>query len=304
MSSLLGVEMRSATHQLEMLARSDRYARDLPVGELTQALLEITARLNVYRTYLRNLDVARVDEARIERIVAEARQRRPQLNSQTFDFLRDVLLVKNRPHLLPGQREGRLAFTMRWQQFTGPIMAKAFEDTFLYVYYPLLSLNEVGGDPRPSKVADVPFFQFVSNRQRHWPHAMNASTTHDTKRAEDVRARINVLSEIPEEWENRATQWAKWNAPRRQSVSHHPVPDRNEELFLYQTLLGMWPPEPSQQATLVERLQTYAIKATREAMVHTRWTKPNKAHETALQRFIAAILKPGKKNHFLRDFLA
>jgi len=302
MSSLLGVEMRALAHHLEMLASSSRFARDLPVGELTQALLESTAHLHVYRSYLRNLEVSAADEARIERAIDEARRQRPQLNPQAFDFLRDVLLVKNRPHLLPGQREARLAFAMRWQQFTGPIMAKAFEDTFLYLYNPLVSLNEVGGDPRPSTAPVADFFQFVSNRSRSWPHTMNASTTHDTKRSEDVRARINVLSQIPEQWEKRVSRWSKWNAPHRKTISNHSVPDRNEEIFLYQTLLGMWPQDDSGIATLTERLQAYAIKATREAMVHTRWAKPNEAHEAALQNFIAAILKHGRKNPFLEDF--
>jgi (1->4)-alpha-D-glucan 1-alpha-D-glucosylmutase len=302
MSSLLAVEMRALAHHLEMLASGSRYARDLPVGELTQALLETTAHLHVYRTYLRNLDVSAADEARVERAIDEARRQRPQLNPQAFDFLRDVLLVKNRPHLLPGQREARLAFVMRWQQFTGPIMAKAFEDTFLYVYNPLVSLNEVGGDPRPSTAPSADFFRFISNRARLWPRAMNATTTHDTKRSEDVRARINVLSQIPEEWEKRVTRWSKWNASHRKTISNHLVPDRNEEIFLYQTLLGMWPQDEGGIATLTERLQAYAIKATREAMVHTRWTKPNEAHEAALKDFIAAILKQSQKNSFLQDF--
>jgi (1->4)-alpha-D-glucan 1-alpha-D-glucosylmutase len=303
MASLLGVEMRSLAHHLEMLASNDRYARDLPVGELTQALLETTAHLHVYRTYLRNLEVAPADEKRIERSIAEARARRPQLNSDAFDFLRDVLLVKNRPHLLPGQREGHLAFTLRWQQFTGPIMAKAFEDTFLYIYNPLISLNEVGGDPRPSSVLPGQFLKFVENRSQHWPHSMNATTTHDTKRSEDVRVRISVLSEIPGEWNDCVNRWAKWNSRLRKTVAGHPVPDRNEEIFLYQTLVGMWPQETSGMPAVAERLKAYAIKATREAMVHTRWTKPNEPHERALQLFIAAILKSSDKNAFLADFI-
>jgi (1->4)-alpha-D-glucan 1-alpha-D-glucosylmutase len=304
MASLLGVEMRSLAHHLELLANSGRYARDLPVGELTQALLETTAQLQVYRTYVHNLDVSAQDEAQIQSAITQARAKRPQLNSKAFDFLRDVLLVRNQPHQLPGQRESHLAFVMRWQQVTGPIMAKAFEDTFLYLYNPLVSLNEVGGDPRPAKAPEARFHAFVTHRARQWPHTMNATTTHDTKRSEDVRARINVLSEIPDEWARCVTRWSKWNAPHRGMISGHPVPDRNEEIFLYQTLLGTWPQAQGGMALLVERLQAYAIKATREAMVHTRWTKPNEVHERALQDFIATILKPGRKNLFLSDFLA
>jgi (1->4)-alpha-D-glucan 1-alpha-D-glucosylmutase len=302
MASLLGVEMRALAHHLELLAAAERYARDLPVEHLNHALLETTACLHVYRTYLRNLDVTTTDEARIDRAISEARKRRPQINSQAFDFLRDVLLVKGLPHLLPGQREAHLAFTMRWQQVTGPIMAKAFEDTFLYVYNPLVSLNEVGGDPCLATAATYDLAEFVNDRSKHWSHSMNATTTHDTKRSEDVRARINVLSEFPDEWQKRLTRWAEWNGPLRKQISGQPVPDRNEEIFLYQTLLGMWPQEDSANESLVERLQAYAIKATREAMVHTRWTKPNLPHEEALQKFIASILKSGAKNKFLQDF--
>src|SRR5262249_40119696 len=151
---------------------------------------------------------------------------------------------------------------------------------------------EVGGDPRPTKALQADFFQFVKERSRRWPHTMNATTTHDTKRSEDVRARITVLSQLSDEWGKCVDRWSRWNAPHQKIVRGQPVPDRNEEIFLYQTLLGIWPQEESGVTALVPRLQAYAIKATREAMVHTRWTKPNVSHEHALQSFIAAILKP------------
>lgn len=302
MSTILGIEMRALGHHFQMLAADDRYAREIPRLELNQALVETTAHLGVYRTYIRNLEVPRQDEDRIEQALGKAQARMPQLNIRSFHFLRDVLLLRNRPHLLPGHREARLAFTMRWQQFTGPIMAKAFEDTFLYVYNPLISLNEVGGDPRPSKAPSADFPSFVANRLKEWPHALNASTTHDTKRAEDVRARINVLSEIPAEWRSRLKRWSKQNEVHRKLTDGQPVPDRNEEIFLYQTLLGAWPMDVNEFVTLKNRMKAYAIKATREAMVHTRWTRPNLRHEQALERFIASILKPGAGNPFLRDF--
>jgi (1->4)-alpha-D-glucan 1-alpha-D-glucosylmutase len=302
MSTLLGVEMRALGHQMQVLARDDRYAREIPRNELNQALIETTAHLSVYRTYVRNLEVAHQDEERIKHALSNAQARTPQVNSRSLEFLRDVLLLRNQPHLLPGQREARLAFLMRWQQFTGPIMAKAFEDTFLYVYNPLISLNEVGGDPRPSKAPSANFPKFVTERLRDWPQALNATTTHDTKRAEDVRARISVLSEIPAEWRVQLDRWSRENARHRRLIDGHPVPDRNEEIFLYQTLLGAWPLVAAEPASLTDRMQAYAVKATREAMVHTRWTRPNLRHEQALQRFVASILKPGSKNGFLRSF--
>jgi (1->4)-alpha-D-glucan 1-alpha-D-glucosylmutase len=302
MATLLGVEVRALEHQLQVLARDDRYAREIPRSELDQALVETTAHLSVYRTYIRNLDVSPQDEQRIEQALRDAQARTLQLPSRSFDFLRDVLLLRNRPHLLPGQREARLAFTMRWQQFTGPIMAKAFEDTFLYVYGPLISLNEVGGDPRPLTAISADFSKFVVNRLRDFPNALNATTTHDTKRGEDVRARISVLSEMPEEWRQHLERWSKLNARHRKSIDGQPVPDRNEEIFLYQTLLGAWPLEPTDFSSLPERLQAYVVKATREAMVHTRWTQPNVRHERALQGFVSSIIRSGSKNEFLRDF--
>src|SRR5258706_15143220 len=304
MSTLLGVEMRSLGHQLSLLAAKDRYARDLARSDLMQALFETTAHVSVYRTYVGNLEVAREDAKIIERAIEEARARKFYLQAAHFDFIRDVLLVNNRPHLLPDQREARLTFVMRWQQFTGPLMAKAFEDTLLYVYNPLISLNEVVGEPRPSVAVSETFSHFIADRRKHWPNSMNATTTHDTKRAEDVRARINVLSEIPGQWKERLEHWAKLNEKYKTQLNGQPVPDRNEEIFLYQTLLGMWPADGHEHNSLVDRLQAYAIKATREAMVHTRWTLPNAPHENALKKFVASILKPARSNPFLRDFVA
>jgi (1->4)-alpha-D-glucan 1-alpha-D-glucosylmutase len=304
MSTLLGVEMRSLGHQLALLADKDRYARDLSRSDLTQALFETTAHMPIYRTYTRNLEVSREDAEIIELAIEDALSRKFYLQPAHFDFIGDVLLVKNKPHLLPDQREARLNFVMRWQQFTGPIMAKAFEDTFLYVYNPLISLNEVGGEPRPTAATAESFSRFVADRRRHWPNSMNATTTHDTKRSEDVRARISVLSEIPGQWKERLTRWSKLNSKHKTQVDGQQVPDRNEEVFLYQTLLGVWPSNGNTDAALAERLQAYAVKATREAMVYTRWTLPNTAHENALKKFVTSILKPGGGNAFLRDFAA
>jgi (1->4)-alpha-D-glucan 1-alpha-D-glucosylmutase len=304
MGTLFAAELRSLGHQLALLASQDRYARDLPLMELTQALNETTAGLSAYRTYIRNLEVSPEDRAVIELAVAKAQGIRPELHLLAFPFIRDVLLLHNPPHLLPGQRESRLAFVMRWQQFTGPIMVKSFEDSLLYVYNPLISLNEVGGDPRPSAASPNYFHRLIEARSRKWPYSLNATTTHDTKRSEDARARLNVLSEIPEEWETRLRSWRELNARYKTDVHGQMVPDPNEEIFLYQTLLSMWPFAADERATVLERLQAYAVKATREAMVHTRWTLPNLAHEQALEQFIAQILAAGDDNRFLRDFTA
>ncbi len=303
MNTLLGVEMRSLGQKLAELASQDRYARELSRGQLVEALIEVTASLSIYRTYIRNMELSEHARKYIGEALQEARRRAAHLNSACFDFLEETLLLKNLPHVLPDQREARLAFVMRWQQFTGPIVAKGMEDTALYVYHPLVSLNEVGGAPEPCDVSSrEEFFRFLGARNQNWLHTLNATTTHDTKRSEGVRARINVLSEIPEAWQSHLQLWAQLNARHKEEVEGRPAPDRNEEYFLYQTLLGVWPLERGSCETLVERLQAYLVKATREAMVHTRWTRPNQRHEEALQQFVARILSPGAAEDFLRDF--
>lgn len=303
METLLAVEARALGHQLAMIAEQDRYARDLPQDEIVKALIETTACLSVYRTAMRNFNVTPRERRALRQALAIARRRNPHLDPACFDFLGDVLLLRDGKYLYPEQREARLAFVMRWQQFTGPVTAKGIEDSALYVYNRLISLNEVGGDPRYTAIAVTAFHRFIQRRRRQWPFSMNATTTHDTKRAEDVRARINVLSEIPEEWGKRLIQWRRWNEPHKSRVRGQLVPYPNEEVFLYQTLVGAWPLGENEIPSFTKRLKKYVIKATREANVHTRWTIPNVQHERALIRFAEAILKPDGRNPFLKDFL-
>ena len=303
MSTLLVVEMRYLSRQLGILAEHDRFARDIPRADLAQALIEVTASFPVYRTYIRDMNVPSDAKRYIEAALAAARLRKPNMNSSSFDFVRSVLLMEDGRIHFAEQREARLAFVMRWQQFTGPIVAKGLEDTTLYVYCPLISLNEVGGDPRPSAPSPFEFNSFIDDRRRRWPYGLNSTSTHDTKRGEDVRARINVLSELPGEWRRRLNSWARWNAKKRKVVDRQTAPDRNEEIFLYETLLGAWPLAAADMPAFRKRMKEYVIKATREAMVHTRWTRPNVEHERALTDFVATIIQPGKRNVFLADFL-
>jgi (1->4)-alpha-D-glucan 1-alpha-D-glucosylmutase len=313
MNTLLGVEMNTLGRQLAELASQDRYARELNRAQLIDALIEVTACLGIYRTYIRNIDLPAHAVQYIEEAITNARNRAPQLSPPCFDFLREVMLILNLPHVLPDQREDRLAFIMRWQQFTGPIVAKGIEDTALYVYHPLLSLNEVGGDPRPTQAPSLQdFYTYLGHRRQRHHGSLNATSTHDTKRSEDVRARLNALSEVPSEWKEHLERWAKQNAQHKDQVKGQAVPDRNEEYFLYQTLLGVWPIDPNDSGNndcgsavcqgLIERVQAHLIKATREAMVHTRWTRPNQAHEDALVAFVGKILSPSGNPEFLEDF--
>jgi (1->4)-alpha-D-glucan 1-alpha-D-glucosylmutase len=302
MNTLLGVEMRTLGRLLAELASQDRYARELNREQLIDALIEVTACLSIYRTYIRNMDLTEHDTKYIEEAISAARGRAKFLSPACFDFVRDVLLILNPPHVLVDQREARLTFVMRWQQFTGPIVAKGLEDTALYVYHPLLSLNEVGGDPRPSAATSrEDFYAFLEKRRKRWPGSLGASTTHDTKRSEDVRARLNAVSEMPSEWEDHLKLWAKQNARFKTTESGQSVPDPSEEYFLYQTLLGVWPLDSQACASLLERVQAHIIKATREAMVHTRWTRPNQPHEDALLSFVSGILSNDNAD-FLADF--
>src|SRR5207245_11524430 len=174
-------------------------------------------------------------------------------------------------------------------QFTGRVMAKGIEDTAFYNYNRLVSMNEVGGEPGRSGAFDglQEFHAHNCRRQSAWPHTLNATSTHDTKRSEDVRARINVLSEVPSVWARSVRKWAKMNAHLRRDG----VPDVNEELLLYQTLFGMWPLDDRELPSVSERLRQYQEKAVREAKTHSSWIAPNVAYESALLGFGDAVLQ-------------
>lgn len=302
MRTILGVEMRALGRMLADLARADRYARELEPGELMEALVEVTACLPVYRTYVQTLDLPEAPQKIVPAAIEAARKRRPNLPVACFNFVSDVLLLAAPAHTRPEQREARVAFVTRWQQLTGPVVAKGFEDTALYVYFPLASLNEVGGDPRVASAKPCRFHEFIVERQTHWPNSMNATTTHDTKRSEDNRARIAVLSEIPAEWESALMKWSAINEKFVQAQNGTRMPDKNEEYLFYQTLIGAWPICEDEWSNLVPRLQEYVIKATREAMIHTRWTRPNEAHESALREFVAGVVDRKANGEFCSSF--
>ncbi|MBV9611461.1 MAG: malto-oligosyltrehalose synthase, partial [Acidobacteriaceae bacterium] len=210
-------------------------------------------------------------------------QNRPEIDPDLFDFLRDVLLLRVR-----GAMESE--FVMRFQQFTGPAMAKGVEDTSFYTYNRLVSLNEVGGDPGCFGVTPEAFHAYCAETQRSRPHTMLASSTHDTKRSEDVRARISLVSEIPDAWRDAVHRWSEMNAQYKSNGA----PDRNTEYFLYQTMLGAWPIE-------TDRLLPYIEKACREAKQQTSWLSPNKEFEDGTRNFIEAIYQD---NRFREEFEA
>ncbi len=303
METLFAGEMHALGQHLGGLAERDRYARDLPRKELRQALVEVTAWFPVYRTYVRGFDLSARDRRYLAQALREAARRATEASAPVFDFLRRVLLLEG-PAPEGEQRGEWLRFVMRWQQVTGPIMAKGFEDTALYVYNRLTSLNEVGGDPAGLGVSPGAFHRRAADTAARRPHTMNATGTHDTKRSDDVRARISVLSELPDEWEKRLQAWSSWNRDKKHRVGNRLVPDPDEEILLYQTLLGAWPLDPEELPAFAGRIQEYMIKAVREAKVYTRWIRPDSEHERAVRAFVAAVLADEDEARFRGDFLA
>jgi (1->4)-alpha-D-glucan 1-alpha-D-glucosylmutase len=298
--TLFGGEVESLGRELNMLAEQDRHGQDISYRALVQALEEVTACLPIYRTYIRSYQVTGRERRYLEAAIAEAVRRNPAPGVAAYDFLRRVLLLQFLPSFPEEKKETWLCFVRRWQQYTGAIMAKGVEDTALYVYNCLTSLNEVGSEARPVSVDE--FHRFNLDRQANWPRTLSATTTHDTKRSEDVRQRLHVLSEMPRQWEKHLTRWRNFNQIHLQMVGQQRVPDANEEILLYQTMLGVWPLAEEEMAGLKERLKAYMIKAAREAKVHTRWIATNSDHEEALLAFVDAILEPGTDNRFLADF--
>jgi (1->4)-alpha-D-glucan 1-alpha-D-glucosylmutase len=288
-------ELNVLGHRLNVLSEKHRSSRDFTLGSLTRALRETIVGFPVYRTYVDGQVTAR-DREYIARAVAYARRRAP-IDATVYDWLQDVLTLKAPEWAGEADVRERLDFVMRFQQITGPVTAKGFEDTALYRFNRLVSLNEVGGDPSRFGVSLAEFHAENAARLRRYPHGLSATATHDTKRGEDVRARINVLSEIPDDWRRRLGVWQRLNRRHRTMVDGAAVPGANTEYLIYQTLVGAWPID-------AERLTAYLIKAVREAKSHTSWINPNPRYDEALMRFATAILDRQRSATFLDDFVA
>jgi (1->4)-alpha-D-glucan 1-alpha-D-glucosylmutase len=295
-AELFSGEMRALGTQLGAVAALDRNARDFAPSELLSALTEITASMHVYRTYTRAFEVSAADRAFIGEAVRNGRKRAADADPRVFDFLERVLLV-DVPSYAEQDRDRWLGFVMRWQQFTGRVMAKGVEDTAFYNYNRLISLNEVGGEPGRAPNLDglARFHARNAALRERWRDNLNASSTHDTKRSEDVRARINVLSEIAPEWQETVTRWSKIAAPLHAGN----VPDPNVELLIFQTLVGMWPLDESERPGVPDRLRAYLEKASREAKTHTSWIAPDEQYEKALLEFATSLVE---QKEFLADF--
>jgi len=270
MDQALGSDVNRLTSIFVEICESNRNQRDFTRIEIQRALREIAACFAIYRTYVvpDRDEITDEDRFYIEQAITCAKDNRTDVDPTLFDFIRDVLTLQVR-----GRKETE--FVLRFQQFTSPVMAKGVEDTAFYCYDRLIALNEVGADPAKDGTSVADFHAYNAKMQATHPMTMTTLSTHDTKRADDVRARLVVLSEIPREFRQTLRRWSRLNSKLRTEA----LPDRNTEYFYYQTLIGAWPITP-------DRLHAYMQKATREAKQRTSWTANNKEFEDALNRFI------------------
>ena len=308
METTMASEIVMLGQRLGRISERRRSARDFTDRMLTEALREIVACFPVYRTYAATEDseVSERDRRYVEAAVTEARRRNPSMSASVFEFILGLLCLDLSADMMEAERAEVLAFVGRFQQLTGPFTAKGIEDTAFYRYHRLVSLNEVGGHPDVFGTSLDEFHGRCLERAARWPSSLSILSTHDTKRGEDVRARINVLSEIADEWRARVRAWHRLNRGKKARVDGQPAPDKNEEYLLYQTLLGAWPVGPVSiggQADFIERIQRYMHKALREAKIHVSWINPSPEYDEAVRGFIGALLDQSRPNKFLDDFL-
>jgi len=306
----LANEVNVLGNMVDRLSEQNRWFRDYTLEALARAVRETIACFPVYRTYLEpGKPVSEEDRAVIERAVAAAKRRNPAIEESVFNFLLDLLLFRFPENLDEEQRAAHAEFVLKFQQFTGPIMAKGIEDTVFYIYNRLAALNEVGGEPQLFGLSVETFHQRNLRRQRDWPASLLATSTHDSKRSEDVRARMLAISEIPEQWGRSLQKWRTVNRRFKKQIDEAEAPDAGEEYLLYQTLLGTWPvdldgaPVPSVEQGFIRRIQRYMAKALKEAKLNTSWIQPNEDWDDAMQEFVAGILEAGPRNKFLPVFL-
>jgi (1->4)-alpha-D-glucan 1-alpha-D-glucosylmutase len=304
--SVLSSELTVLANLLSGIAQANRHTRDFTYHGLRDALAKVVACYPVYRSYVTAAGSSDEDRRDVQWAVAQAKKRSPVADLLTFDFIHQLLVLNDLQYNSPNLQRRIIQFIARFQQYTAPVMAKGMEDTAFYSYNRLVSLNDVGFDPRSFAVSTAAFHHENRLRLAHWPHAMVSTSTHDSKRGEDVRARINVLSEVPDEWRRHLGRWARINRSRKRLVDARPAPSRNDEYLLYQTLLGAWPLEPLDDAGLDafrERIEGYMIKAVREAKTHTSWINPGEEYEQAVRHFVRALLRNPARSAFLADFL-
>ncbi len=304
MDTALASELTVLTNRLARIAALDRDTCDYTLNSLKEALAEIVACFPVYRSYVSAGGLSGDDRRYVEWAVAVAKKRSPAVDISVFDFVQAVLTTDLAQGRSDDYRAAVLAFAMRFQQFSSPVMAKGLEDTSFYRYHRLVSLNDVGSEPRRCGVSVAAYHAATRERARRWPHNLLATSTHDSKRSEDVRCRIDVLSEMPAAWKLMTRRWRAINRGRKRLIDNRPAPSANDEYLLYQTLVGSWPLEEKPDLdTYRSRIAAYMTKAVREAKEHSSWINVNADYEAALEEFIAALLAPGEQNPFLAEFV-
>ncbi|MCB2155799.1 malto-oligosyltrehalose synthase [bacterium] len=295
-------DVDNLAHLLKRISSRYRDGNDLTLYALRRALVEFLTQFPHYRTYISPDNFTQQDATVLEGVFNVCRAEAPVLVHE-FEFLEKFVLAGYHGTINPEERADWIHFIMRVQQFTGPLMAKGIEDTVFYIFNRLVSLNEVGANLTKFGFSPEEFHAFNINRMQRWTNSMSTTSTHDTKRGEDVRARINVLSEIPEEWDAQLKRWRRSNQKHKPKKKSRLIPSPNDEYFLYQTLLGVLPPGAEPDEDFVERVRDYAIKSVREAKEHTAWLRPDDDYEQAYSSFIQKILEPRKNNSFLKSFM-
>jgi (1->4)-alpha-D-glucan 1-alpha-D-glucosylmutase len=306
MLALMSGEINALGHFLNEISEKNRHTRDFTLNNLRAAIMDVIACFPIYRTYLTPEAVNERDLRYIDQAVAKAKGQNPALSATVFDFLQRVLQLNYPEDLNETDRAEWGDFMMKFQQTTGPIMAKGVEDTVFYVYNRLVSLNEVGGNPERFGTTLDAFHGKNIETAKSSPYSQIATSTHDTKRSEDARARLNVLSEMPDEWRNRLVRWSRLNKKKKPVVNGRIIPDRNEEYLLYQTLICVWPFYPQSDPdyeTLEARIKAYMLKAVKEAKVNSSWISPDLGYEEGLAGFVEDILSRSTANHFIKDFI-
>ncbi len=298
-------ELNVLAHELNRISEGDWRSRDFTLDSLQEALREIVACFPVYRTYAAPDGWSSLDEQNIDQAVSMALRRNPALEPSIFHFVRQMLLPRRTPEIREVEYARRVRFAMKFQQYTGPVQAKGVEDTAFYRYGPLLSLNEVGGHPDHFGRTVEAFHVANQHRERSWPLTMLTTSTHDTKRGEDARARISVLSEMPAEWRTAISRWARANASATTMVRGEPAPGRSDQYLYYQALLGAWPPGLSEQppAEFVDRMRGYMKKAVKEKKTRTSWINPSEEYDAAVSNFVERSLTGRNAHSFLTLFV-
>ena len=303
----LASEINALSRQLNRVAEQNRGSRDFTLNDLQVAIREVIACFPVYRTYLEpGCPASARDLEIIENAVDWARRKAPSVDPTVFDFLKSTLLLEPIDGLSTQGHALREVFVRRFQQTTGPVQAKGLEDTAFYRQVPLVSRNEVGADPSRFASSPVLFHALNSRRLEAWPGSLGTTATHDTKRGEDARARIDAISELPEEWRGVLGRAGRCNAVHKTEVRGLNAPDSREEYLFYQTLIGSWVPEAAEAPPcqeFVTRIRDYMLKAIREAKVNTSWNDPDPSYSDAVARFVENSLRGPGCDVFLREFL-